>query len=121
MNHIIAVGGTGQMIALAYLKLARLCGYKDRDIAEIHIVDSDDTGDTCTQIQKYLHKTEDALNEGAVAPVPTQENLGRFEEIFDDPPNNNIINKILPLLFTQQLYCQAMYLLVRVYLLIVGL
>jgi len=102
MNHIIAVGGTGQMIALAYLKLARLCGYKDRDIAEIHIVDSDDTGDTCTQIQKYLHKTEDALNEGAVAPVPTQENLGRFEEIFDDPPNNNIINKILPLLFTQK-------------------
>ena len=97
-NHIIAVGGTGQMIALAYLKLARLCGYRDGDIAEIHIVDSDRTGDTCEQIATLLHKAKNALK--TVAPIPSHRKLGSFSQDFDEAGTNDNIRRIAPLLYT---------------------
>lgn len=93
-NFFIAVGGTGQMAALSYLKLSGLCGFK---LAGIYLMDCDITGPITNDLKRILH-TE---NIPTIKPIPNDGHLGSFVDIFANPIFDNYTQPILSLLFTE--------------------
>ncbi len=94
-NYFIAVGGTGQMVALAYLRLTKLCGFKP---ADIYLMDCDDTGPITEDLTRMLGEH----NIRKIRPIPERDNLGQLKDIFADARFNNNIDPVLSLLFTEK-------------------
>jgi hypothetical protein len=100
-NFLIAVGGSGQMIALAYFRLARLCGFKEP--AHLYIMDSDFVGDN--DVTKMLDKLLGKKRISTIKPIPQDINYNSFSDIFHNNENAQFdekIDNVLGLLFTQE-------------------
>ena len=99
-NFLIAVGGSGQMIALAYFRLAKLCSFEEP--ANLYVMDSDFVGKN--EVTKMLSKLLDKKRITTIKPIPQDTNYDSFYKIFHDNKNAAFVNNIdnvLKLLFTQ--------------------
>lgn len=90
-NFFIAVGGTGQNVALAYHRLAKLCGFEP---AKIYVLDSDLS---ISRQQPSFVPLEPIPIEPCI--LPLQRNS--FRELFN-PNNNADIASMLSVLFTSK-------------------
>ena len=68
-NFFVAVGGTGQMVALAYFRLAKLCGFKKS--AYTYIMDSDIDGDVSQDLMQLLGEESIPV----IKPIPRTDNI----------------------------------------------
>ena len=91
-NFLVAIGGTGQMAALAYVRLAKLCGFQP---ARIYLLDRDIAG-------PLSEKLEEVSGQGklpAISPIRPDERT--FREIFGRPPTNKVAS-VLSVLFSEE-------------------
>lgn len=93
-NFFIAVGGTGQNIALAYLRLAKSCGIEP---ADIYLMDCDEGGDITGELRQALH--HDTMP--TIRPITNRDGINIFKHIFEDAKYQNNIDTVLSLLFTK--------------------
>lgn len=94
-NHFIAVGGTGQVVAYAYLKLTALCGVEP---AGIYVVDADVNSPIADNLRAFSTQNETKW----IKPVPAAcAAATTLKELFT-VTNNADINNVLSVLFTQQ-------------------
>lgn len=94
-NFFIAVGGTGQNIALAYLRLVKSCGMEP---ADIYLMDSDDGGDISRKLRQALHKETIPT----ISPITKRDGIDCFRDIFKDAKHQDKINTALSVLFTDE-------------------
>ncbi len=95
-KFFIAIGGTGQMAALAYLRLAKLVGFEP---ADIYVMDRDLEGPITTKLNEVMGKKEqDAIP--TISPIPNEKGLEYFKNVFGDLASPKIRN-VLSVLFTQ--------------------
>lgn len=94
-NFFIAVGGTGQNIALAYLRLVKSCGIVP---ADIYLMDSDNGGDISKKLREALH--QDTIP--SISPISKRKNITYFRNIFKDAEYQDNIDTALSLLFTDE-------------------
>lgn len=109
-NLFIAVGGSGQNVALAYLRLAGLCGFKS---ADVYVVDCDlespITNDLKNILNKLTKENTRQIQDMRIEPIPSDippTNLeGRdekhFGNIFLDPPNKISLDIAKSVLFKE--------------------
>ena len=95
-NFFVAVGGTGQMVALAYFRLAKLCGFKKP--AYTYIMDSDIDGDVSQDLMQLLGEESVPV----IKPIPRADNIETFRDIFSNSEYDDNIQPVLPLLFTTE-------------------
>lgn len=90
-NFFIGVGGTGQNVALAYYRMAKLCGYEP---AKIYIMDSDLS--IATNQPSFI-----PLEPIPVEPciLPLQRNS--FRDLFN-PKGDAVIDSVMSVLFTSK-------------------
>lgn len=90
-NFFIAVGGTGQNVALAYYRLAKLCGYEP---AKIYVMDSD---------LSVSHQQPSFLPLEPIPIEPCIEDLQRksFRNLFN-PTGDANVDSMLSVLFTSK-------------------
>ena len=79
-NFLIAVGGSGQMIALAYFRLAKLCSFEEP--ANLYVMDSDFVGKN--EVTKMFSKLLDKKRITTIKPIPQDTNYDSFYKIFHD-------------------------------------
>src|SRR3989304_2761744 len=90
-NFFIAVGGTGQNVALAYYRLTKLCGYEP---AKIYVMDSDTS--VSGQQTSFIH-----LEPIPIEPCITKGQRNSFRALFNLSDDANI-NAMLSVLFTSK-------------------
>jgi hypothetical protein len=90
-NFFIAVGGTGQNVALAYYRMTTLCGYEP---SKIYVMDSDLS--ISTQQPSFI-----PLEPIPVEPciLPLQRNS--FRDLFN-PTGDTVIDSVMSILFTSK-------------------
>ncbi|MGR3178222.1 MAG: hypothetical protein ACUZ8E_09215 [Candidatus Anammoxibacter sp.] len=82
-SYFVAVGGTGQNVALTYIRLSRLCGFSE---TEIYLMDMDQSGGLAKELSLSSVGREDAIplikfNSSIVGKLGTKD----FSHIFEDP------------------------------------
>lgn len=93
-NFFIAVGGTGQNVALAYVRLLRLYGFTP---SNVYLVDADSLGPITQALLSLLNVNAIPT----IRPVPNLDNLGNFNTIFTNPICDNLTQPILKTLYTE--------------------
>ncbi len=93
-NFFIAIGGTGQMAALAYLRLSKLAGFEP---AEIYLMDCDNSGPITQKLKDVLGK--DTIP--TIRPLPNDQNIENFRSAFQNQEDSNL-NDLLSVVFTKQ-------------------
>ncbi|MGR3318233.1 MAG: hypothetical protein ACUZ8O_07095 [Candidatus Anammoxibacter sp.] len=82
-SYFVAVGGTGQNVALTYIRLARLCGFPQ---AEIYLMDMDQSGGLAKELSLSSTGKENEIplikfNSSIVEKLGTKD----FSHLFEDP------------------------------------
>ncbi|MGR3218674.1 MAG: hypothetical protein ACUZ8H_02505 [Candidatus Anammoxibacter sp.] len=95
-SYFIAVGGTGQNVALTYIRLSALCGFSQ---TEIYLMDMDQSGGLAKELSLGSAGREDAIplikfNSSIVEKLGTKD----FSHLFEDP-NFPDIPDVLKVLF----------------------
>lgn len=88
-KHLIAIGGTGQNIAISYLRLAKIAGFKP---ADIWLIDSDVDG----EITKTLTRAATKVSGNVRMIKPTtmlQHNATKFRDVLSDT-DENVVNAL---------------------------
>lgn len=91
MSRLVAVGGTGQHVAISYLHLARLAGF---DPVPVVVIDNDTTSSTATVLARLLQAA--GLQRGQIAPQPATMASNTIRAAYDRD------KAILDLLFESQ-------------------
>lgn len=100
-GFFIAVGGTGQMAALAYRRLSGLVPWMKQDYANIYHMDMDVVVDFTQEIGTTAPGTQETDSSIYIDPLPAVSG-NTFGEHFRDPANPQLCNDILDTLFTSR-------------------